>query len=420
VAWAGGFLGLLFAAGGLWLLSWGQNNATPQPMTDLLNDFTYLLIGVTLTLVGAFLTVRRSENAISWIALGGGVSLGLVAFVEQYAILSVTSAAAIAWPARLPILWLSQWTWVLPYVSLILLLLYYPTGRLLSPRWRWVLAISLLAYLALAASLAFSATLDVSEPTSRFGIPNPIGFLPALDESTFIYFIAVIFTTITVALAALALRYYRARGIEREQMKWLLFASALFIMTIPLDFLGVPWSGVVTNLISLGVPLAIAVAVLRYRLFDIDVIIRRTTSYAIITGLLALIYFGTIVVLQRLVTPLAGESDAAVVLSTLLIAGLFLPIRRRVQDAIDRRFFRRKYDAEKTLEAFAATVRNETDLDALTAELLRVIQETMEPESLSIWLKPVERAGKIEALIALGSVEGGRIWTRDELYDRVD
>ena len=141
---------------------------------------------------------------------------------------------------------------------------------------------------------------------------------------------------------------------------------------------------------GLALPLALAVGILRYSLFDIDVIIRRTTSYAILTALLALVYFGSVVVLQRLLAPVTGESTAAVVLSTLLIAALFLPLRRRVQATIDRRFFRKKYDAEQVLARFAATARDETDLDALTAELVRVIQETMQPESVSVWLRPVE------------------------------
>ena len=146
-----------------------------------------------------------------------------------------------------------------------------------------------------------------------------------------------------------------------------------------------------TAVAGLALPLALAVGILRYRLFDIDVIIRKTTSYAILTALLALVYFGSVVVLQRLLAPVTGESTAAVVLSTLLIAALFLPLRRRVQATIDRRFFRKKYDAEKVLQQFAATARDETDLDALTAELLRVIQETMEPEHVSVWLKPTTK-----------------------------
>ncbi len=136
----------------------------------------------------------------------------------------------------------------------------------------------------------------------------------------------------------------------------------------------------------MGVTLGIAV--MRYRLFDIDVIIRRTTSYALLTALLVLVYFGSVVVLQRLLSPITGESTIAIVLSTLLIAALFLPLRRRVQAAIDKRFFRQKYDAEQVLAQFAATVRDETDLDELTAELVRVIQETMQPEFVSVWLRP--------------------------------
>jgi hypothetical protein len=188
-------------------------------------------------------------------------------------------------------------------------------------------------------------------------------------------------------------------AVSRAQLLWafggLILGIGLFMFNFPSAFGWVPGLESLFSVLSgLAVPvmgLGLAMAVLRYRLFDIEVIIRRTTGYAILTALLALVYFGSIVLLQRLLTPFTGQSDIAVVLSTLLIAALFLPLRRRVQDVIDRRFFRRKYDAEKTLEAFAATVRNETDLDALTAELVRVIQETMEPETVSVWLMPSVR-----------------------------
>jgi hypothetical protein len=185
-------------------------------------------------------------------------------------------------------------------------------------------------------------------------------------------------------------------AVSRAQLLWAFGGLGLGIALFMLNFtsafnLNSTLSDILSNLAALSIPvigLGLAMAVLRYRLFDIDVIIRRTTSYAILTGILLLVYFGTIVVLQRLLSPLTGNSQAAVVLSTLLIAALFLPLRRRVQDAIDRRFFRQKYDAEQVLEQFAATVRDETDLDALTAELVRVIQETMQPEFVSVWLKP--------------------------------
>ena len=271
----------------------------------------------------------------------------------------------------------------------MLLLLYYPTGHLLTSRWRWVLRLSLLGYLALALWLALGATLDIGDPAIGVNeIANPIGFLPApAGYTTTGAIVFVMISTVLASLFGLGLRFYRARGIEREQMKWLLFAGGLFAAAMPLNFLSVPWSGVITNLIALAIPTAIAIAILRYRLFDIDVLIRRTTSYALITGLLALIYFGSIVVLQQLLTPLTGDSTPAIILSTLLIAALFLPVRRRVQDLIDRRFNRTRYDAEKTLARFAATLRDETDLDALLAELVRVIQGTMQPETVTIWLQ---------------------------------
>ncbi len=374
-------------AGCLWLLRWGQLHGAAQPTEELIHRLSYLLIGIVLSLIGAFLVARRGDNLISWILLGAGLSLSLAAFVEQYSRLAAAQPGN--WPAGIAALWLAQWAWMLPYVSLVLLLLYYPTGHLLTSRWRWVLRLSLLGYLALALWLALGATLDIGDPAIGVNeIANPIGFLPApAGYTTTEAIVFVMISTVLASLFGLGLRFYRARGIEREQMKWLLFAGGLFAAAMPLNFLSVPWSGVITNLIALAIPTAIAIAILRYRLFDIDVLIRRTTSYALITGLLALIYFGSIVVLQQLLTPLTGDSTPAIILSTLLIAALFLPVRRRVQDLIDRRFNRTRYDAEKTLARFAATLRDETDLDALLAELVRVIQGTMQPETVTIWLQ---------------------------------
>ena len=205
-------------------------------------------------------------------------------------------------------------------------------------------------------------------------------------------------------LIALALLIYSAATVHdavgRAQLRWGLGGTIVglvifFLSYVPV-FLSIPapvesFLNAVTGLGFGVMGVSLGIAILRYHLFDIDVIIRKTTSYAILTTLLALVYFGSVVVLQRVLSPLTGESTAAVVISTLLIAALFLPLRRRVQSTIDRRFFRQKYDAEQVLAHFAATARDETDLDALTAELLRVIQETMEPETVSLWLRPAER-----------------------------
>ncbi|MEZ4517231.1 MAG: hypothetical protein R3C44_10460 [Chloroflexota bacterium] len=215
-------------------------------------------------------------------------------------------------------------------------------------------------------------------------------------------FIAIV--CLGTAAVALIHNLFTVRDpLARAQMRW--FGLGLgFGLVLPLAMVFIitggsfeptaPWQQVVNGiatLLTLLLPVSLAVGILRYRLFDIDVIIRRTTSYAILTGLLLLVYFGSVVVLQRLLSPITGESTVAVVLSTLLIAALFLPLRHRIQDIIDRRFFRKKYDAEQVLAGFAATVRDETDLDALTAELVRVIQETMQPEFVHVWLKEPEK-----------------------------
>ena len=194
--------------------------------------------------------------------------------------------------------------------------------------------------------------------------------------------------TLVLALLSLALRFHRAAGVERQQIKWLLYVAALFLtaqLAISFGAIGEQF----TSLVALGFPIAIGIAVLRYRLFDIDVIIRKTLVYTALTALLALVYFGSVVLLQRLFGAVTGigQSPLAVVVSTLVIAALFTPLRRRIQDVIDRRFFRKKYDAQRILAQFALTARDETDLDALTAELVRVVQETLQPEGVSVWLR---------------------------------
>jgi K+-sensing histidine kinase KdpD len=181
--------------------------------------------------------------------------------------------------------------------------------------------------------------------------------------------------------------------VEREQIKWLLFAAGLFVIVYVPGLVLSPEgpADVISNLLLplglIGFPIAITIAILRYRLWDINVIIRKTAVYAILTALLALVYFGLIILLQSIFETVSGEqSPITIVVSTLVIAALFAPLRRRVQDFIDRRFYRRRYDAEKTLAEFGQFVRDETDMEALTAELLRVTEETMQPELATLWL----------------------------------
>jgi hypothetical protein len=388
---------LVAVVGSLWILRSGQQGMA-QPAQAAAENATYLLISLPLALIGALLVIRRGENVVSWIILAAGLSLALTGFVNPYCEIGPTVEPL--WPALLSVCWLSQWAFLLPYLTLVLLLFTFPTGKLLSRRWGWLLAACLIGYVGLVAMLALSATIEGGPDDALFYMPNPIGFLPPAEQAgtlSFGFFIATLLGSIAASVAALAMRFRRSVGEERQQMKWLLFAAALMLPMLIFQILNVPWSGALGNIIALGIPFAVAIAILRYRLYDIDLIIRRTTSYAILTALLAGVYFGSIVVLQRVLSPITGESKVAVVLSTLLIAAIFLPLHRRVQAVIDRRFYRRKYDTEKVLNQFAATVRDEPDLDQLTAELLRVIQETMQPESVSLWLLPIESSPRRKA-----------------------
>lgn len=264
----------------------------------------------------------------------------------------------------------------------VLWLYLFPDGRAI-PRWaRWPIGI----IVGLFAILMAIGILD------SLGLLSPAiwQFVSALNERVN-FILALVLPGLILALAAQIYRYLRVSGpVERQQTKWFLFGLGLFVVLFPFYDLAFfarleAISGSITLVI---IPITIAIALLRYRLWDVDVVVRRTVGYAVLTGLLALVYFGSVVVLQRLLAPLTGDSTLATILSTLLIAALFLPLRRRVQNGIDQRFYRRKYDAARVLESFAATARDETDLEILTAELLKVIQETMEPEHVSIWLKP--------------------------------
>ncbi len=264
------------------------------------------------------------------------------------------------------------------YASLILLVLVFPV-RLLPMR-RFPRALPALVYAVPFVMMALA--------TPRYPATTQTDWQLAVGGVTFFSYVIM---TVVITFGAIIYNLRTAKDpATLAQVRWMAFGFGIGVgLTVSLDV--IPQLQSWSYLTALALPIALAIGILRYRLFDIDVIIRRTTSYAILTALLLLVYFGSVVVLQRILAPVTGESTIAIVLSTLLIAALFLPLRRRVQDAIDKRFFRQKYDAEQVLEQFAATVRDETDLDELTAELVRVIQETMQPESVSVWLREPDK-----------------------------
>ena len=279
------------------------------------------------------------------------------------------------------------------YSRLSFLFLLFPDGRLPSSRWRWFARFGAFLMAAAVVLVAFSpGPIVVALPD----INNPFGIkgLPSLYKPVqlFILFLAL------VALGSVLVRWVHARGAERQQIKWFAYAVAVmgsgsilkYFIAEPFEIAWLGWVGRPLVLAGLvGIPISMGIAILRYRLYNIDLVINRTLVYGSLTTILIALYFVVIVVLQNVFVLLTGQqSTLAVVASTLLIAALFNPLRRRIQSFIDRRFYRSKYDARKTLETFSAKLRNETDLEALSDDLVGVVRETMQPAHASLWLRP--------------------------------
>jgi hypothetical protein len=301
--------------------------------------------------------------------------------------------------------WFNNWNWLLLIFPLLVILLLFPNGQPPTPRWRWV-GVAAIAWAALFVLLAALPQQINVATTPNLVFDNPIGVLgkDTVERLVGVWIVGLLALAVACAVA-LFVRYRRANATEREQIKWLLYACAVFLVVYVGGFVsglggtasvgGYIW-GVFFGLSVIALPAAIAIAILKYRLYDIDLVINRTLVYGFLTATLVALYFVGIVVLQRFFVLLTGQqSTLAVVASTLLIAALFTPLRRRIQSFIDRRFYRRKYDARKTLEAFSSQLRNQTDLEALSDDLVGVVRETMQPAHVSLWLRP-ETAPKVE------------------------
>jgi hypothetical protein len=391
VAWS--LCGLCFVLTALSLLLLTLNLKSPG-----VHIFDYWAEATVLTLafstIGAIIVSRRPEHPIGWLFCVIGLLAGIDHFCGEYAIY-----ALLAHPGALPFgeagAWVRSWVWV-AYIGVgMFLVLLFPDGRLGSRRWRpfawFVVTVVFLGAIALAFSPG---------PVDGLGpIENPLGIELlgfAREGGVDAVVEALLFVPLaSVAAGSLLVRLRRSRGVERQQVKWFAYAEVVLVIgtiaayTIS-DAGNVPWwvppVGFLLTMVGIaGMPIGVAIAVLRHRLYDIDLLINRTLVYATLTVSLMTVYFGGIVVLQRLFVLLTGQqSTLAVVASTLTIAALFMPLRRRIQSFIDRRFYRRKYDAGKILEAFSSKLRDETDLDRLGAGLVSVVRETVQPEHASL------------------------------------
>jgi hypothetical protein len=362
--------------------------------------FDYWLINAVIALsfspVGAVVAPRLPpHNPIGWLFCTVGLFGAVRVFVAEFAIATLLAEPGTLL-SKLPggeaLAWVSSWVWVVHFGPFLFLALLFPDGRLPSPRWRpfaWVVGV-----VVVVGTVAVALWPETAARFDRVNDPAGIEVAAPLINpmETILYVLAL------VAAASLLVRLRRSRGVERQQVEWFAYAVGMLAVSTTLAYviseaMDAEWLGWISSVLVVaslvGLPVAMSIAILRYRLYNIDVLINRTLVYGSLTAVLALVYFGTIVVLQRVFVALTGEqSTLAVVASTLVIAALFRPLRRRIQSLIDRRFYRRKYDAATTLEAFSAKLRDETDLEALSEDLVGVVRETMQPAHVSLWLRP--------------------------------
>ena len=352
------------------------------------------LSAVLFSTVGAIVASRRTENPVGWLFCLLGLAFSIGHSSSQYAIYAQLARPDLL-PAGQALAWISSWI-LPPIIGLqVFSFLLFPTGRLPSRRWMW------LAWLTVASAVVGTIFSAFSfEANAGLGpVQNPLGIEGFSNAYTAIIYTMVALVLLVAAASSVFVRLRRAIGVERQQIKWFAYAAAATVIGLVLayvipEMIDVPlWFERIGYTILLvlipAMPISIGIAILKYRLYDIDVIINRTLVYGSLTVTLVALYFGGIVVLQRVFVLLTGEkSTLAVVASTLAIAALFSPLRHRVQGFVDRRFYRSKYDARKTLEGFSAKLRDETDLDAVDNELVGVVRETMQPAHVSLWLRP--------------------------------
>ena len=383
-----------------------SSSPTAVPRNPLVLDFGFWLLFVSFGTVGALVASRWPKNAIGWIFCWLGLSFSLGSASEEYALYALVTEAG-SLPGAQGLVWLTAWFGgpiVFAWFALVFLL--FPDGRLPSRRWRPVVWLELVAVACLSA-WAFEpgplGNLGLVRVSNPFGIQGAAALLRTLG-------LIGLLVTLAVAVAggiSLVVRFRRARGVERQQIKWFAFSGVVFCAVFAAGpflwaFPQAPATAWIWPVLFLAgastIPVAVGIAILRYRLYDIDLLINRTLVYGSLTATLVLVYAGSVVGLQSVFRGLTGqESTLAVVASTLAIAALFSPLRRRVQALVDRRFYRRKYDAAKTLAVFSSRLREETDLDSLGEEVLGVLRETMQPEHASLWLRPHGAKAKDDA-----------------------
>ena len=352
--------------------------------------------------VGVAVARREPHNPIGWMLVGSAalVMLGLID-AEQYTVVVYSRRDALPF-GPVAVIVAQCWPAALLFPPLAILL--FPDGRLPSRRWRWAVWAYLASSAALIAEQVIVGLAAIIDGDVRIA---PGGYLttpaPRLLESSVFGVVGVALGVVIVVcvvafLGRRVVSYRRARGERRQQLKWVMCGSAITAIGTPLFAFGGGLVGPVTGLAIAALPVTIGVGILKYRLYEIDVIIRRTLVYTTLVGVLAVVYLGGIYLIDHLLQTLTGQSGAlAVTLSTLAAAAAFQPFQRRIQRAVDHRFYRGKYDATQTLDGFASRLRNQIELDALSADVLTVVTATLQPSHASLWLRPTRAAAPVPA-----------------------
>ena len=366
-------------------------------------DQAFIVIVTGYAVVGALVATREPRNAVGWLMLSIALALALTSFSDCY----VQDPGR---PFVVPLAWVANWIWfVWLYGAAIMLPLLFPDGRVLSARWRVVPWVGLAALMLSIVAAAFgSNSLDVESPRP---MPNPLaatGSVGAAVSGAGILGGVLAAVCFGLGACSIVLRLRRSRGRRRQQVKWFAYVGGLAVVGLGLALVdslvdelvggarpswmtalgAIGWmTGLL--LVVVGVPAAVGIAMLRHQLYDIDVVIKRTLVYGSLTMLLGATYLALVLAFRVLLDPVTGQSDLAVAASTLAVAALFRPARARIQGAVDRRFFRSRYDAARTAEAFAERLRQEVDLEAISGELRDVVRNTIQPTHVSLWLREI-------------------------------
>ena len=354
-------------------------------------SLTFAVMIAAFAALGALLASRRPRNPIGWILCASPLCLAFTELARNWYVHTL-----IAEPGSLPLtsglMWAANWAWIPGFMPLLtLLLLLFPDGRPPSRRWRPVGWLAGLAMALLIVGYAFApgALEDYPRVDNPVGVEGTVGDALEVFQGVGFPFFAL---AAIGSMASLVVRFRRSRGVERQQLKWMAAAAALVVAAwlVNAFFDQVVGSDIslILPLALLALPTAATVAILRYRLYDLGLVVNRTLVYGALTAALAGSYLGIVLLLQLALEPLTSDSGLAIAGSTLAVAALFRPLRGRIQELVDRRFYRRRYDAARTVESFSARLRDEVELDALSAELRGVVRETVQPAHVSLWLRP--------------------------------